>query len=231
MPFRTQHGLTLIEMLVAMAVGSLVLAGIYGTFVQQQRVYTLQDHMVRMQQNARIGMALMVNEIRMAGFDPTESGGMGIQAGDSENFTGPQSIRFTRDTKTPVSPDSNDCIDVPNGQDNDCDEDITYRLYDPDSDGDLTLGRKSVNSVNIQPVIENVASLDFCYFLQSAPNGPCTPTPAAAELDQIRSIQITLTTQTENPDPKYTHPQNGTHYRTTTLTAVVQVRNLGLKRS
>jgi type IV pilus assembly protein PilW len=230
MPFRTQHGLTLIEMLVAMAVGSIVLAGIYGTFIQQQRVYTLQDHIVRMQQNARIGMALMVNEIRMAGFDPTESGGMGIQAGDSVNFTGPQSIRFTRDTKTAVSPGSSDCLDVPNGQGNDCDEDITYRLYDPDSDGNLTLGRKSVNSINIQPVIENVTSLDFCYFLASAPNS-CDANPDVTELDQIRAVQITLTTQTENPDPKYTNPQNGTGYRTTTLTAVVQIRNLGLKRS
>jgi type IV pilus assembly protein PilW len=217
-------------MLVAMAVGSLVLAGIYGTFIQQQRVYTLQDHIVRLQQNARIGMALMVNEIRMAGFDPTESGGIGIQAGDSENFTGPQSIRFTRDTKTAVPAGSSNCIDVPNGQDNDCDEDITYRLYDPDSDGTLTLGRKSVNSINIQPVIENVTSLDFCYFLVSAPNS-CKANPDGTELDQIRAVQITLTTQTENPDPKYTNPQNDTGYRTATLTAVVQIRNLGLKRS
>jgi hypothetical protein len=44
-------------------------------------------------------------------------------------------------------------------------------------------------------------------------------------------VQITLTTQTENSDPKYTNPHNGTGYRTTTLTAVVQIRNLGLKRS
>jgi len=230
MPFRTQHGLTLIEMLVAMAVGSIVLAGIYGTFIQQQRVYTLQDHMVRLQQNARIGMALMVNEIRMAGFDPTESGSMGIQAGDDVDVTGPHSIRFTRDMKTEVPPGSGDCIDVPNGTSDDCDEDLTYRLYDSGDDGDLDLGRKSGDG-SIQPVVENIASLDFCYFLESAPNGPCIPTPTTADLAQIRAVQITLTTQTANSDPQYTHPQNGNGYRTATLTAVVQIRNLGLKRS
>lgn len=223
MPFRTQHGLTLIEMLVAMAVGSIVLAGIYGTFIQQQRVYTLQDHMVRLQQNARIGMALMVNEIRMAGFDPTESGGMGIQAGDR------QSIRFTRDMKTEVPPGSGTCTDVPNGTSDDCDEDLTYRLYDSGDDGDLDLGRKSGDGP-IQPVVENVASLDFCYFLESAPNS-CNANPDVTELAQIRAVQITLTTQTANPDPQYTHPQNNNGYRTATLTAVVQIRNLGLKRS
>jgi hypothetical protein len=171
-------------------------------------------------------MALMVNEIRMAGFDPTERGGFGLQMGTGVDVTGPHSIHFTLDMNTRVSAD--ECVDGPDGESTGCNEVITYFLNDSGSDGDLDLMRRVHNKTD--PAVENVTSLDFCYFLESAPNGPCTSTPTAAELDQIRAVQVTLTTQTENPDPKYTNPQNGTGYRTATLTAVVQIRNLGLKR-
>ncbi len=227
MLIRSQYGFSLIEMMITLAVGSLVTAGLYGSFVQQQKVYTLQNQIVDMQQNARLGMDLMVGELRMAGFNPTGEAEVGFQVGEDSDITGAHSIRFALDLTD--NPDGRgECTGPPDGDSEDCNENITYRLYDSRRDFDFDLGRKSGDG-RITPVIENVTGLDFCYFLASAPNGPCVANPTPAEFTDIRFVQVTLTTQTAAPDPHYHHPLNGNGYRTFTLTSLVKIRNLGLR--
>lgn len=63
-----KRGLTLIELLIVLAISSILIAGIYRTFIHQQHTYTVQEQVVDMQQNVRIGINQMVREIRMAGF-------------------------------------------------------------------------------------------------------------------------------------------------------------------
>jgi prepilin-type N-terminal cleavage/methylation domain-containing protein len=61
-------GLTLIELLIAMAISAILIAAIYRTFIGQHKVYTAQEQVVDMQQNARVAINRMMREIRMAGF-------------------------------------------------------------------------------------------------------------------------------------------------------------------
>ena len=61
-------GLTLIELLVAMAISSILIAAIYRTFIGQHKTYTVQEQVVDMQQNVRVAINRMMREIRMAGF-------------------------------------------------------------------------------------------------------------------------------------------------------------------
>ena len=61
-------GLTLIELLVAMAISAVLIAAMYRTFIGQHRTYTVQEQVVDMQQNARVAINRMMREIRMAGF-------------------------------------------------------------------------------------------------------------------------------------------------------------------
>jgi prepilin-type N-terminal cleavage/methylation domain-containing protein len=61
-------GLTLIELLVAMAISSILIAAIYRTFMGQHKTYTVQEQVVDMQQNVRVAINRMMREIRMAGF-------------------------------------------------------------------------------------------------------------------------------------------------------------------
>lgn len=63
-----KRGLTLIELLIVMVISSILIAGIYRTFIGQQHTYTVQEQVVDMQQNVRIAINQMVREIRMAGF-------------------------------------------------------------------------------------------------------------------------------------------------------------------
>jgi type IV pilus assembly protein PilW len=70
------RGFTLIELMVAIAIGSMVLAGIYSAFVMQQRSQISEQVAVDMQQTLRAAIYLMERDIRMAGFDPTRTWGL-----------------------------------------------------------------------------------------------------------------------------------------------------------
>ena len=61
-------GVTLIELLIAMVISTILIAGIYRVFISQQRSYTVQDQVVEMQQNVRAAINKMLREIRMVNF-------------------------------------------------------------------------------------------------------------------------------------------------------------------
>ncbi len=62
-------GVTLIELLIAFVIFSMLIAGIYRFFVVQSRAYSVQDHVVETQQNIRSSMEILLRDLRMAGFD------------------------------------------------------------------------------------------------------------------------------------------------------------------
>jgi type IV pilus assembly protein PilW len=49
-------------------ISAILIAAIYQTFIRQQKVYTVQEQVVDMQQNVRVAINKMMREIRMAGF-------------------------------------------------------------------------------------------------------------------------------------------------------------------
>ena len=65
---RKDAGLTLIELLVALVLSSILIAALYRTFISQHKTYSVQEQVVDMQQNARAAIFRVVREIRMAGF-------------------------------------------------------------------------------------------------------------------------------------------------------------------
>lgn len=65
---RENRGLTLIELLIALVLSSILTAVLYRAFISQQKAYTVQDQVADMQQNVRIATGQMTREIRMAGY-------------------------------------------------------------------------------------------------------------------------------------------------------------------
>ena len=65
---RNQNGVTLIELLVALVISTILIAGIYRTFIGQQKSFTTQQQVVDVQQNIRFAISNMMREIKMAGF-------------------------------------------------------------------------------------------------------------------------------------------------------------------
>jgi len=63
-----RRGMTLIELLVALCVSGILVAGVYKTFISQQHTFAVQEQVVDMQQNVRLSINQMTRELRMAGF-------------------------------------------------------------------------------------------------------------------------------------------------------------------
>jgi prepilin-type N-terminal cleavage/methylation domain-containing protein len=65
---KSSCGITLIEILIALAISAILIAALYRMFIRQQKTYSTQDQVADMQQNVRIAINQMTREIRMAGF-------------------------------------------------------------------------------------------------------------------------------------------------------------------
>jgi prepilin-type N-terminal cleavage/methylation domain-containing protein len=61
-------GVTLIELLIALAISGILMGALYQAYIGQQKTYTVQEQVVDMQQNTRVAIGRMMREIRMAGF-------------------------------------------------------------------------------------------------------------------------------------------------------------------
>ncbi|MEX1032926.1 MAG: PilW family protein [Cellvibrionaceae bacterium] len=65
--YRASRGLTLTELLVAMALGLFLVTGIMTVFLQSKRSYQQDDELARMQESARYTLRLLTRELALAG--------------------------------------------------------------------------------------------------------------------------------------------------------------------
>ena len=70
-----RRGFTLIEMMITVALSSLVGVLIYTVFIEQTRAYRMQADMGSMQQNLRVGMEMLTRDVATAGFGVGADGG------------------------------------------------------------------------------------------------------------------------------------------------------------
>lgn len=226
----SNQGFTIIELMIAMVVSLLALAAIYSTFMAQHRSYQVQRETSDMQQNIRAAMYYMQREIRMAGSNPFKVNGVGIQTADSNR------IIFTEDINSGASGTAPDGFTTGEG------ENITYRL----SGTDLERNDAS-NALGFQIVAKNIDAINFVYLDDSSPPNVLNPGPlpnsvSAANLGQIRSVQITIVAGTDHPllygnknSNSYVNqqgiqilaPKNDNVSRRR-LTTLINCRNLGL---
>ena len=216
------RGFTLVELLVAMAISSIVLASVAAAYRTQIRTHATQQMVVDMQQNIRGAMYIMQREIRMAGHDPTGLSGASILVADDAV------LQFQSD----------------DNEDGDCDDSMEDIRYAMTADG--ALGRQ-VSGGLLDPLAENIDAINFVY-LDGAnpPNVLATPVPESNRSD-IRSIQITIVARSgqnlpglfyQATDDRIYRNQQGAiildmsaapdTFRRRLLTAEVRCRNLGL---
>ncbi len=180
-----RQGVTLIELMIAMVLSSFAIAAIVMAFRSQESSSLVQEAVTVMQQNNAAAMDIMTKELRMAGYDPTESKtsppATGYATTDAIPAATPSTIamitassatlRFTADLNgdgdvddpsTALSP----AIPDPN-------EDVTYGFSAAnDANGDgiadsgaADLGRKTGNGAgsNMLPMAENIQAINFAY--------------------------------------------------------------------
>jgi len=231
-------GFTLIELMVALAVTSILLAGIYTTYITQLKSHLTQQLIVEMQQNLRGAMLIIKRDIRMAGYDPTRNADAGILTMLANSFeftmdvTGGEADGIDNDNDTVVDEADEDRFS--DGDTNDSNEQIRYGL-DNDADGFQFLGRELGGGGGLQPVAEFIDALNFVY-LDSA--GNVTSDTLAAKSVQVtivgRSsgvVPVMFFRQTDNQ--AYTNqqgqivlPAQSDNFRRMIVTSDIKFRNL-----
>lgn len=170
-----KQGFTLVELLVAIAITSIVLVSVGKIFISSSRVYTTQDVAAGVQQRLRAGINFMVRDIRMAGLDPSGMDIFGIEVASSQN------IRITADRNS----DGNlDDPDISDGIDESDLEQMAYE-YDGNSLLEQVLYKKDGSEELRETLIDSVTGLTFTYFNDAG--------AATAVLDDIRTVVISMT--------------------------------------
>jgi type IV pilus assembly protein PilW len=67
--FKISRGLTLVELMVALAVFSVLMLGLGTVFQTNRRNYNSQEAFARLQENARFALSVLTQEVREAGFN------------------------------------------------------------------------------------------------------------------------------------------------------------------
>ena len=211
---RRNMGFTIIELLVALSISSILIAAAYRTFTGQHKVYYVQNEVVEMQQGVRVAMDIMVRDIRMAGFKSTVALSKPITINPIE-----EGIR-----------NGTDSIAL-QYQYNGVERSITYFVDDDANEPHLI--RKVTeggNDISADPLSNNIRDLQLTYGRDVDSNGivdQWQENPVGWE-NEIIAARISVQVRSGKPDPDYIHPINGDHYRTRQLQSMVRIRNFVL---
>ena len=170
------RGFTLVEMMVALAVASIVLAVIFGVYAGLMRSYTTQNVAAEVQQAVRAGIDYMAEDIMMAGFNPRAGSFIAFEEAGSTRIR----VRFDRNSNLEeVTPDF---------------QDIAYEYNAGDNRVDQT------EAGSTQAYIDNVTDLTFIYRNAAGEdliNDLGKPDPLSSDLDraEIRTVEISITVQ------------------------------------
>jgi len=63
-----QSGLSLVEIMVALAVGVVLLTGVIQIYASTKSTYRMQDSLARLQENGRFALSFLTRDVRMAGY-------------------------------------------------------------------------------------------------------------------------------------------------------------------
>ncbi len=162
-------GFTLIEVLLCLAILSILFGTVYRSFATVNRSYTKENVKAGVQQKTRIAIDLMARDIRLAGLDPLGSANAGFNPAN----TGTTSVQFTADLNY-------------DGDLDDPFEDIIYTINGNLLQQTSDLGSGSVTAT----LMDNVTALTFNYL-----DGADNPLPEPVATDQIRTVLISLTVQ------------------------------------
>lgn len=171
-----QTGFTLPELMVFMLVSTILTGMMMLTFTGQSKGYNSQEELSHVQQNLRAATAMMIHDIRMAGYDP-----------DGDKNTG---FTVTNDNRIKFS-----YLDRTNNNQKETIEYSHYDSYD-DNGGKPDAIKRTVGAGNGMPLAENIEQLRFEYLLSDGTwkgNLSATDDP-----DDIRAVKIMILGKTKN---------------------------------
>jgi prepilin-type N-terminal cleavage/methylation domain-containing protein len=191
---------SLIEVMVAMAIFSIIMAAVIAAFHEQLKMNNAQQGVSAMQQNARTAMYFLARELMMAGFDPTGTANAGIKPITDRHDAVTLTMDVTGGESDGVDNDNDGKTDnllekhFGDGKTDDSNEVVTYAL----NNGQLT--RASAGG-SPQVLAGNIDALDFEYFGLNPLDPDCADDchldldQAAADPDAIRMVLVSIITR------------------------------------
>lgn len=201
-------GITLIELLVALVICGMVVAGIYRVFVAQSKAYTIQDQVVEVQQSVRSAMEILLRDLRMTGFDYDNS-----------------PITITTPIATPLT-DSSITVSYEYYDKNLAQYQKHAVAFWRDAASSKMIRQLIVNDVPRpqETLLENVDEFSFTYGVDTNDDGALDNWASAGAVgtSKVVAVRVTLTARPiqVNPDIKAVSPR--------TLVSMVTLRNLCL---
>ena len=227
-----RRGFTLVELIVVIAMFSIVMAAIYSVFVRSNRVYISQEEVVAAQQEARSALEILGREIRMAGLIAANNqpGGLDLITTAAWAANPDSAIEIA----TVDAANKTTTLAFKSDLDDDGNTDaVRYVYYHSDhstASRQNTLYRTALtwsggawadpSVVGEQLFLENIQSLTLSYQMADG-----TSSTAPANLENIRGVVINLVAQTAHAVEPY---EGGKFVRTRQLISNIQIRNLGL---
>jgi len=202
-----KSGFTMVELLVVLAISSIVLSLMYTVYRSQLKSHSTQQEQVEMQQNLRATLYLLERDIRMAGHGP--NGGV---ADPAITIAGVDEIEFAMDIT------GGSTLEPSDGDTADPGEQMTYRH---DLSGDLIRNANDGNGDQPLLSLEDIDSITFVYKDEDG----TTLDYAALEADpgersKIRSVEIILNASINATVMVNAHEME--------LRSEIKCRNLGL---
>lgn len=193
----TNHAFSLIEVMAAMAIFSIIMAGVIAAFHEQLQLNRARESVSAMQQNARTAMYFLTRELMMAGFNPVGTADAGIKPVADRHDAVTLSMDVTGGESDGVDNDGDGEtdnaleVDFGDGKTDDSNEVITYAL----KNGKLT---RASGEGSPQTLADNIDVLDFEYFGVNPLDPGCVDDcyleldRAAADPEAIRIIQVSI---------------------------------------
>ncbi len=245
------RGFSLPELLVAMAIALIIMVSIFAAQRSQQKSFRTQQQIVEIQQNLRAAMYYMEKGIRMAGFDPSDSGDFGFVSSlpdyDYGGTTDAGNIAFTIDMSAADDLDNDtdgnyDELDEAGAVDANTDEQVAFRLAaSPNYDNTNVLQAyvdDGVNPHGWRTLADKIDVMNFVYLDISG--NVLDPLDSAARED-ITTVQLSIIARTGGnvldykDTNSYSNLQGSTilatpndNFRRMILTSEIRCRNLGL---
>ena len=167
-------GFTMMELLVAMTIAMVILAGVTKTFILQAKTYNAQQQINEMEENARGVLDVVTRDLKMAGYNPNGATFNGITYNTTQLL-----IQADLDASGGISTSST------------ANEQIAYAYDGTNKQITRTVG---VGSASV--LADNITAFSFSYL----DSGGAATTISA----NIRQVAISITAQTASADPDYT---------------------------
>lgn len=199
---KNEKGLSLVEMLVAISISSIVALFIFSVFNTQQKLFAGEQKVTEMQSSARLAMTELTRKIRLIGYDPEEAG-VSVFGLTNSSFSTLATAAITTDQAIYYTADLDE--DKLLG----ANETFAYRLNGTDLEGQIggaatwrTVSRNITNA-NCFPAIANPSfSISYVYadgtISSGAVNLPSNAT-ANRNFQDVRALIITVTARSDTP--------------------------------